>query len=1462
MKEKFCAIKNAITKKNKSRYGLLLSVVALIEVLMILLVSTYSWVETISSIKITNAIGKIDTYTYTNAEIGTGSGYSGTPIDLEQYFRASGNVHLATTSSADGDNFFFPQVANAGAKSNSYRKGTINDKNTNYIRFSCRVQAKGTSASFYFDKVPTFKIGGTEVTDNSVRLAISISDSVDSEGSTSVYSYNAVDSENVVGDVDGTMVTTTRIHAFSDYDNNGEDAGNILFTVPQGGEKIITFTLWLQDSGDPEKNAEFSGKTVTSNDFKIVTGVKTTKINFVDRSSSHNKSDATSPTWQWVSNDDAKMWVYAPSGNAYEMTRAVDENNVEVDPPTWSLTVATDLLGDSSGEFYFYRTANTVTSDPQNNYYNFWKTTLSSAGTTAIPTYTAFGNTKSGSVEGFGTWSDVAEIKVLGDNAENVLKTPGATDTPQELTINTAAAGISVEMNYNKNFWRAYVPNDSNSKNLTLNVKKNDTTTYTIAAGNRDLTESASTFRVTSSTTGYWEEPAIVKVIIPDEYNSMGSVKVSGGPSGATTVKVTKGTTVRLTATPASDDYAFEGWYSDAECINLKSSVSEYNVTASEKNKTYTYYAKFQFNVRLTAKTDGVAGNASGGQVQINDDGTPGAKVSLHVLKGGSVKLIALPNTEDYEFMGWYDSESRLVYNNTLTTVEITNLQKPINLYAVYNVKKFVLKAYAATNGNPGESGNATGGTVKFDSQTSSGAYATVTVDYTGTATFVAIVKDTDGYEFAGWYSDAACSTSKRVTTELTYTADKNTKHKTLYAKFVLKKYNASAVAVTNGTENNADGGTVQITADGVTTAAGKSVTTKVTHGTTATFTATNKTGYKFVGWYDKASGGKLVSSSATYDATGVAGDIKLYAIFKKVYTVSLTARTDGAVGSSGGTVKAGSSTAGATSTVSVNHGDSVTIVASPSSAAYSFVKWSNASGTSYGSTASITLTNVKSDLTLYGDFVKKTFTIEAYAVSEGIQGSDGGTVSFTTQADSAAYVSVTVDYNGSATFKAFVKSSDGYEFKGWHEKADCTDTAVSTLNEYTLSGIQANKTLYAEFALKRYSVTAVAVTTAGSDGGTVAQIVNNSEAQSGTTININDVAHNSTVTLKAKPTDGATFDGWYDAETGGNRLDNPASQTLTITVKKNQTVYARFTVTKKTTTIYVAPRLGFGSYNLWVYDKADENIKHNGSTWPGKALTLDSTTGYYKLTFTTSYSGNFYVILSNSGNNKVPDNNDKGFLGEYGKTYFIGETTMTEYNPVSVTLNAVSVNGSGVTQSNGFTGGSITVDGNKYTKVKTLSYNSGSSFTATAAASGNYEFKGWYDNADCTGTAVSTNAALTVTLTENKTYYAKFVEPANVTITFNAENTKWVSDAGACMWIYDTSSGNKYQMTNGSNKWTASIPVGVTSIKFYRCTPAGFGTSKVSDASTAGYWNLWSAGDRGTKTIYNTSGDGKGSWQ
>ena len=49
---------------------------------------------------------KIDNYVYTNADIGSDNGYSGKTIDLTKYFRAAGGVHLASASSADGENIF------------------------------------------------------------------------------------------------------------------------------------------------------------------------------------------------------------------------------------------------------------------------------------------------------------------------------------------------------------------------------------------------------------------------------------------------------------------------------------------------------------------------------------------------------------------------------------------------------------------------------------------------------------------------------------------------------------------------------------------------------------------------------------------------------------------------------------------------------------------------------------------------------------------------------------------------------------------------------------------------------------------------------------------------------------------------------------------------------------------------------------------------------------------------------------------------------------------------------------------------------------------------------------------------------------------------------------------------------------------------------------------------------------
>lgn len=1464
MKEKLLSIKDKLSKKNNSRYGWLISLVALVEVAMILIVSTYSWVETISSIEITNSAGMVDDYTYTNALVGTGEGYSGQPIDLSKYFRASGNVHMASASSSDGLNFYFPQLAKTGTTENNYRQGNLNDKNTNYISFSFKVTAKGTNANFFFNQVPTFKIGDTVVSDNKVRIALTVANEDGTESVTKVYS-NTEAKEEVVANISGSpKVTTSQIYAFSDYDNKDDDESNVLFSVLKENTKLVTLTAWLQD---PEKTEEYAGQALTCSDFKIVTAVKNTTINFVDRTSAFNSADATSSTWNWVGNNDAIMWIKTSQG-AFKMQKVATSDTTAA--PTWTITMPTDDLGSSSDDLYFYRTASTVTSSPQDNHYNFWKTSLSGASAAEVPTYKAYGNLKPGSdKEGYGTWGKVCEIKVVGDEVPTILPTPSNPNTATQITVTTKNSASVVPMNYNDGYWRVFIPNDANSADLTISFSGN-----TINAVSRDTSEDGSTFNVTSKTTGYWTPASIVEVKIATGYADMGKVSVSGGPEGATRVKVTKGTTVTLKATAnlltGSDDYAFEGWYNDDACTSLLSHNSEQPYTASEKNKTYTFYARFQYNVRLTADTDNVENNNEGGSVQIND-GPAGAKVNLYVKKGGSVTLKTIQTAEqaeDYTFMGWRNSENTEVYPASQTTIEITDLQEPINLFAVYKVKEYTLEAYALTGGN-----------AEFwidDTKKESGAHITITATNKQTVVYKAVADDLSGYEFVGWYEDEACS--KLKTDETEFTADKNSDPKTYYAKFQLKKYDMTAHAVTNGTVDSATGGTVKVITDLATSAAGPTASEKATHGTTATFVATPKNGYSFVGWYNKASGGTKISSDLSYAEEGVASAKTYYAIFKQEFTVSLTARTDGAISSAGGTVQAGASTAGSTSSATVLYGENITIKALVS-AKYSFIGWFDSSNAEHGSEATKTLTSVKSNTALYADFKVKTFTIKAIAVSEGTQGSAGGTVEFTSPvASSGATATVTVNYDGSATFKATVNENDGYEFKGWFDNAAMTGTPYKTDLVFELTNIVDStvKTYYAKFDLKQYTVTANAITTgtATSGGGTVVQVVNGTEQTASEIVTINNVKHGSQITLRAKPASGATFLGWYDAETDGNQLADENTTDLVLTVTDNTQVYARFKVSGKT--IYFKPNEG------WKADSARfAAYMWTGSGGSGKEewydLTDEDGDGTYCFTSTNGWSNIIFARMNpattaNNWDNKWsqtdnltvhegdnpcytitggPDNGNNS-TGKWG-TY-----TPIEY--VSVNLGAVSINSSGITQSNGFTGGSITVGSNKYTAATVLKYEKDSSFSATATATGNYQFKGWFDNADCSGTALSTGT-LSATLSENKTYYAKFVEQSNVTITFvDATNEKWVSGASAKLFVFDNSTNNYYPMTNNNNTWTASVPVSVTNITFYRCTPDGFNTGN-DKGETYKYWNKWAPADRGTKKTYTATKDGEGSW-
>lgn len=236
----FCG--RSIKKKS-----LILSIVALVEILAIMLVSTFAWIESVSSIKIytkDNSVGVVEGALKQRVKLDTTS----KTIDLTEYFRPSGGYHLVGASSADGNVVLFPEIK--GGNTTNYRAGTINDKNVNYISFTIKTTSKVNLA---FDEVPTITIGGTSL--NPVDLSDDTDEELaekeamrrlvrfsvgDNDGNYRIFSFADEFTEDVVNAADGSTASTT-VYPYSEFvKGNGRVA-----ETTNGG--FLSFNLWIQD---------------------------------------------------------------------------------------------------------------------------------------------------------------------------------------------------------------------------------------------------------------------------------------------------------------------------------------------------------------------------------------------------------------------------------------------------------------------------------------------------------------------------------------------------------------------------------------------------------------------------------------------------------------------------------------------------------------------------------------------------------------------------------------------------------------------------------------------------------------------------------------------------------------------------------------------------------------------------------------------------------------------------------------------------------------------------------------------------------------------------------------------------------------------------------------------------------------------------------------------------------------
>lgn len=670
---------------------IVLSVVALIQMMLLITGTTFSWVETISSLALTGG-GKIDNPVMTVANIGSGSGYD-KALDLDAYFKKAGNVHLSTCSSADGQNFYFPIVGD----NNNYRQSTVNDRNVNYIGYNLKVvnKEKNKSKDFKFGKIPSIKIGNEAVTDNRVRIAITV------DGVTKIFS-NKDDTENVVSATDGKLSKTT-VNAFDKYTNSDEKVTLPVFSIPANSSKEVKISLWLQDS-----NGGNNGD-VAVNDFTLVVSKKCVEVKY------GTDSDSTMGDISIGSNN--QQICYGEEGETITLNATAKPGYKFMG---WYKYIDCTIKAPvTDGKFK-------IGSDSKYTLYALFKKTYT-VNVIAVTDNVQGG--KGGTVKiNSGTASDkVSKSDVTVGETVKLTATPkegydfvGWFDSATKGTQITGENPANVEID-------SVNPTDRTFY-ARFEIKK-----YTVAASavSEDDDDNIQGNKITYGD----ESKAQVQVIV----NHGGSVTFKAVPADGS-------------------GYVFDGWYSDKACSSASKLSSEERYTVSPVKADQNIYAKFvlkRYTIDVYAycyndKTTDLSEQVNYGKIK-SDNETPETHITRIVKYGTSFSFTAVGN-ENCVFEGWYNKADNALIDDTNVTYSVdlfkgdsqTSDNKK-SFYAKFKIKTKTINVHPVKNDTTDTS------TVNINQ-----TLTTDVINYGETATISA--EPGANSEFKGWFTDQDCT--------------------------------------------------------------------------------------------------------------------------------------------------------------------------------------------------------------------------------------------------------------------------------------------------------------------------------------------------------------------------------------------------------------------------------------------------------------------------------------------------------------------------------------------------------------------------------------------------------------------------------------------------------------------------------------------------------------------------------
>lgn len=710
---------------------IVLSVVALIQMMLLITGTTFSWVETISSLKLTGG-GNIDNPVMTVANIGSGSDYD-KALDLNAYFKKAGNVHLSTCSSADGQNFYFPIVGD----NNNYRQSTVNDRNVNYISYNLKVVNKeNKSKDFKFGKIPSIKIGDKAVTDNRVRIAITV------DGDTKIFSKNAA-TENVVAATNGTRSETT-VNAFDKYTISSDENVTLpVFSIPANSSKEVKISLWLQESkgSNNGNNGDVEVKDfgdVAVNDFTLVVSKKRVEVKYgTDSDSTMGDISIGSNNQQFCYGEEGEMvplkaTAKSTANSHYKFMGWYKDPGCQKEAP---VTGGKFVIGsDSNITLYalFKKTYTVnviaVTDNVQGG----------TGGTVKINSGTAFDSAIKSDV----TIGEKVKLTATPNEGYDFVGWYDAVTGGTQITgVNPTDVGIESANPTDRTFYARF------------EIKK-----YTVTAS---------------------------AVSEDDDDNTQGNKITYGNEQKAQVeVKVKHGDSVTFTAVPADGSgYVFDGWYSDKACSSANKLSSEESYTVSSVKADQKIYAKFvlkTFNVEAYAYsysdvTELSEQSAYGNVKSGNESGT---YLKLIVKYGKDFSFTSVNN--DYcDFENWYSDKNCETSVSSDKTALLSGIgEKDVTYYAKFKIKTKKISVDCQSKSDVGKSSVGINGSTN----------TSVTVNLGSTVELVATADS--GYEFKGWYTDDEC-TGTVVSTDSSYVINPvvDSTPEKFYAKFEKKKF-------------------------------------------------------------------------------------------------------------------------------------------------------------------------------------------------------------------------------------------------------------------------------------------------------------------------------------------------------------------------------------------------------------------------------------------------------------------------------------------------------------------------------------------------------------------------------------------------------------------------------------------------------------------------------------------------